>query len=188
MANLIRIARTARKRLRIDRTPIATVADGGTTVDLDNPAVKRDLNRSVGQWVVLTDIVDSGAPVAAAGGVADAGASTIAVATEAGDAIAVTVTLKDVTGVDVDAVRTVNCWLSSSATTGAVASDDTITVTATTGSLVAEVVDDLVFKGVTDANGVLVLSVAHAGNATPKYLWVEFPNGELKVSDVIDLA
>jgi hypothetical protein len=126
--------------------------------------------------------------VGAAGGVADAGESTIAVAAEAGNAIAVTLTLKDVTGTEVDAVRKVNCWLSSSATTGVVATDDTITVTATTGALLVEDTDDLIFQTVTDANGVLVLSVAHAGDASAKYLWVEFPNGECKVSAVIDLA
>lgn len=190
MANNIRIARTARKRLRINRTAIGTVAEGGTVVDLDDPAVKRDLNRSVGQWVPLTDVADSGAPIGAAGagGVADAGESTIVVAAEAGNAIAVTLTLKDVTGADIDSVRRVNCWLSSSATTGVVATDDTITTTATTGALLVEDTDDLIFQAVTDANGVLVLSVAHAGDASAKYLWVEFPNGEVKVSEVIDLA
>lgn len=189
MANLVRVARTTRARLRLDRTAISTVGEGGTLVDLDAPAIKRDMNRSVGRWVVLTDVTDSGATVGAAGGaVADATESTVAVAAEAADAIAVTITLKDVTGAAIASRRTVKAWLSSSATTGAIATDDTIAVTATTGSLVAEVVDDLVFNAITDANGVLVLSVAHAGDASAKYLWVEFPNGELKVSAVIDLA
>ncbi len=189
MATNVRVARTTRAKLRLSTTAIGTVAEGGTVVDLDDAAIKRDLNRSQGRWVILTDVADSGIPVGAAGGgVADAGESTIAVAAEAGNAIAVTITLKDVTGAAVSGVRTVNCWLSSSATTGAVATDDSITVTATTGNLGLEVVDDLVIKGLTNSSGVLVLSVAHAGDASAKYLWVEFPNGETKVSSVIDLA
>ena len=115
--------------------------------------------------------------------------STVAVAVEAGNAIAVTVTLKNAAGSAVTGTRAVRAWLSSSATTGAIASDDSITVTATTGSFLVEVTDDLIFDCVTDTTGVLVLSVAHAGDATAKYLWVD-TNGfkKPKVSAVIDLA
>lgn len=120
--------------------------------------------------------------------IASSATSTVAVATETGDAIAVTLTLKNPAGTALAAVRDVTCWLSSSASTGAVASDDSITVTATTGSLITEHTDDLLFYAVTDATGVLVLSVAHAGNSTAKYLWVSFPGQAPLVSAAIDLA
>lgn len=114
--------------------------------------------------------------------------STVAVAGESGNAIAVTVTLKDAAGVAIVGARPVRCWLSSSATTGAIASDDSITVTATTGLLIEEEVDDLKFAAITDVNGVLVLSVAHAGDSTGKYLWIDFPGQAPLVSAIIDLA
>lgn len=114
--------------------------------------------------------------------------STVAVAVEAGDAIAVTVTLNDAAAAAVNEARPVDCWLSDSATAGTIATDDTITVTASTGAIIKETTDDLYFKCVTSTDGVLVLSVAHAGNATVKYLWVQFPNGKCKVSAAIDLA
>lgn len=114
--------------------------------------------------------------------------STVSVGAEAGDAIPVTIQLKDAAGTNMARVCGVVCWLSSSATTGVIATDDGITVTATTGSLIVEVVDDLFFKAVTNASGTLVLSVAGAGDLTGKYLWVEFPNGKFKVSAVVDLA
>lgn len=118
----------------------------------------------------------------------DATQSTLAVAAEAGDAIAVTLTLKNAAGTTLTGLRGVKCWLSDHASSGAIGTDDTITVTATTGTIIAEETDDLRFDTITDANGVLVLSVAHAGNATPHYLVVQFPNGELKISAAIDLA
>lgn len=114
--------------------------------------------------------------------------STLAVAVEAGDAVAVTLTIKDSTGAAVSDARVVECWLSSSATTGALATDDGITVTATTGSLLKEHTDDLIFKAVTNTSGVLVLSVADPDSAGPHYLWVAFPNGRCKVSAAITLA
>lgn len=115
--------------------------------------------------------------------------STVSVAVEAADAIAVTVALKDAAGVAISGARPVRAWLSSSATTGAIAVDDTITVTATTGSFLLEAVDDLVFDCVTHTDGTLVLSVAHAGNSTAKYLWVMTPGFKKpKVSAAIDLA
>lgn len=115
--------------------------------------------------------------------------STVAVAAESGNAIAVTITLKDAAGAAISDARPVRAWLSSSATTGAVATDDTITVTATTGLLLTEIVDDLIFDAITHTNGVLVLSVAHAGDATAKYLWVETAGfHKPKISAVIDLA
>lgn len=122
-------------------------------------------------------------------GVASRAQSTVAVAAEAGDAIAVTVTLKDAAGAAIADARPVRAWLSSSASTGVIATDDTITVTATTGAFLTEHVDDLLFDCITDASGVLVLSVAHAGNATAKYLWVDVPGfAKPIVSAVIDLA
>jgi hypothetical protein len=115
--------------------------------------------------------------------------STIAVAAEAANAIAVTVTLLDAAGAAVTGTRFVRAWLSSSATTGAIATDDTITVTATTGSFLKEDTDDLLFQCVTSTTGVLVLSVAHAGDASAKYLWVQTAGfRKPKVSAVIDLA
>jgi hypothetical protein len=70
-----------------------------------------------------------------------------------------------------------------------VASDDTITVTATTGAFLVEVTDDLIFDCITSTSGVLVLSVAHAGDASAKYLWVDVPGFHKPiVSAVIDLA
>jgi hypothetical protein len=147
-----------------------------------------DVSAGLEEVAVLSGLTATAAELNELDDVTSLAQSTVAVAAEAGDAIAVTVTLKDAAGVAVDEARVVNCWLSSSATTGAVASDDTITVTATTGSILVEHTDDLIFKCVTSTAGVLVLSVAHAGNATAKYLWVEFPNGKCKVSAVIDLA
>lgn len=114
--------------------------------------------------------------------------STVAVGAEAADAIAVTVTLKDAAGTAVAQARPVTCWLSSSATTGAIATDDGITVTASTGSLIKEHTDDLYFFCMTDTSGVLVLSVAGSGDLTAKYLWVLFPDGKCKVSAAIDHA
>lgn len=114
--------------------------------------------------------------------------STIAVAAEAADAVAVTITLKDAANAAVDEARRVRCWLSSSATTGALATDDGITVTATTGLLLKEDTDDLIFQAMTSTAGVLVLSIADADTAGPHYLWVEFPNGKCKVSAAIALA
>lgn len=115
--------------------------------------------------------------------------STIAVAAEAANAIAVTVTLKTGAGVAVDEARAVTCWLSSSATTGAVAADDgDWAVTATTGSIIKIHTTDLMFEAITNTSGVLVLSCAGTGDLTAKYLWVKFPNGKCKVSAVIDLA
>lgn len=114
--------------------------------------------------------------------------STIAVAAEGGDSIDVTVTLKDAAGSAVNEARFVRCWLSGSATTGAIHTDDGITVTASTGSLLVEDVDDLVFQAVTSTAGVLVLNVAGAGDLNPCYLWVQMPNGKSLVSAAIDLA
>ncbi len=342
MATLVTIARTTRLRLRLDRTAIATVAEGGTSVDVEDPAIKRDMNRTVGRWVVLTDAVDDGqatslvynetggtlaagslvyfsgydeatgkrnivladadgatgirqadgvlraaldtategqvfsdyrltsqdtsggaegdpvylsataggwtrtkptgaddlvqvvghiAVVHASAGVVEinldgspekigtdqlqddavteakiAGLtatfaevnelvdvtslvnSTIAVAAEGGDSIDVTVTLKDAANAAVNEVRPVECWLSSSATTGAIYTDGGITVTASTGSILKEHTDDLIFKAVTDAAGVLVLNVAGAGDQNECFLWVAMPNGKCKVSGTINLA
>jgi len=123
------------------------------------------------------------------GGITSRAQSTVAVAAEGGDAIAVTVTLKDAAGVAVANARPVRAWLSSSATTGVIAADDTITVTATTGALLTEHVDDLLFDCISSTAGVLVLSIAHAGDATAKYLWVDSPGFHRPiVSAVIDLA
>jgi hypothetical protein len=55
MATYVTIARTTRRRVRLDRTSIATVAEGGTQVDVDDPAIKRDLMRQVGLWVAIAD-------------------------------------------------------------------------------------------------------------------------------------
>lgn len=343
MATLVTIARTTRARLRLDRTAIATVEAGGTSVDVEDPAIKRDMNRTVGRWVILTDAIDDGsatggvynetgsaiaagklvyfsgydettgvrnialadadgtAGVMAADGVTrasiDNGAegqvfndyrltgqntatlaegdpvylsttaggwtavkptgaddlvqvvghvavvhaasgvveisiggasvdkvgtdqlqddavteakvagltatfaevneladvtslvnSTIAVAAEGGDSIDVTVTLKDAANAAVNEARPVECWLSDSATTGAIYADGGITVTASTGSILKEHTDDLIFKAVTSTGGVLVLNVAGAGEQAACYLWVAMPNGKCKVSAVIDLA
>lgn len=114
--------------------------------------------------------------------------STIAVAAEGSDSIDVTVTLKDAAGAAVDEARPVECWLSDSATTGAIYTDGGITVTASTGSILKEHTDDLIFKAVTSTAGVLVLNVAGSGDQAACYLWVAFPNGKCKVSAVIDLA
>jgi len=114
--------------------------------------------------------------------------STVTVAAEAGNSIAVTVQLKDASDTNMARVCDVECHLSSSATTGAIAADDAITVTASTGSLITEHVDDLYFYCVTDSAGKLVLDVAAAGDTTAKYLWVRFPGRAYKVSAAIDLA
>lgn len=144
-----------------------------------------DIDAGAALTIDGTDITDAAGALAARTSRAE---STLAVAAEAGDAIAVTLTLKDAAGAAISGARPVKAWLSSSATTGALAVDDTITVTATTGLLVAEETDDLRFDAMTDVNGVLVLSVAHAGNSTAKYLWVDFPGEAPLVSAAIDLA
>lgn len=165
---------------------------GTVNIDKSNGGVLTidgvDVSAGLEEIATIGGLTATAAELNELGDVTSLAQSTIAVAAEAGDSIAVTVTLKDAAGAAVDEARVVNCWLSSSATTGAVAVDDTITVTASTGSFLVEHTDDLIFKCVTDATGVLVLDVAHAGNSTAKYLWVEFPNGKCKVSAAIDLA
>lgn len=114
--------------------------------------------------------------------------STIAVGAETGgDTIAVTVTLKDAAGVAVNEARFVKCWLSSSATTGAVSAAPSGGVTATTGILLKEDTAGLLFQAVTSTAGVLVLSIVEAGALTA-YLWVQMPNGQSLVSGAITFA
>lgn len=111
--------------------------------------------------------------------------STIAVGAETGgDTIAVTLTLKDAAGVAVNEARYVRCWLSSSATTGALSAAPSGGVTATTGIILKEDTAELLFQCVTSTAGVLVLSIVEAG-ALNSYLWVELPNGKSLVSGVI---
>lgn len=136
----------------------------------------------------VDDVTATAAEVSECSDITSFAQSTIAVAAEADDAIAVTVTLKDAAGTAVNEARPVKCWLSSSATTGAMHTDDGITVTATTGIILKEHTDDVFFQCMTSTSGVLVLSVAEVGDEAACYLWVQFPNGKCKVSTAIDLA
>lgn len=178
---ILQIGRTVIAPLRINKTSIATIAAGGTRVDAANPAVRRALNLTMGRWVIM-----DGAPGLS---VPSADTSTITVGTEAGDAIDVTIQLKDAFGVNIARVCSVECWLSSDATTGAVDSDTLTAVTATTGSIVAEHTDDLYFKCVTNASGQLVLHIADTDDEDPNYLWVDFPaDARVLVSGAINFA
>ena len=153
-------------------------------------AVTSDTNTNFPNGIAINsvDVSATAAELNAVAGVANRSQSTLAVAAEAGDNIDVTLTVKDADGTAVAAVHGFEVIVSSSATTGAVATDDGITLTATTGLLTKEHTDDLFGKVLTDANGVAVLRLAGAGDLTAKYLWVQFPDGQFKVSAVIDHA
>ena len=160
------------------------------TVRADNYVAHVDAGGAAGEFKVDgVAVTSTAAELNELDDVSSYAQSTVAVAVESGDAIAVTVTLKDAAGTAISGARPVRAWLSTSATTGAIATDDTIAVTATTGSFLVEITDDLIFDCVTNTSGVLVLSVAHAGDATAKYLWVDTPGFKKpRVSAVIDLA
>lgn len=115
--------------------------------------------------------------------------STVAVAAEAADNIDVTITLKDGAGVAISGARPVRVLVSSSATTGAIATDDGITVTATTGLLITHHVTDLLVDFMTSVAGVLVVRVAGVGDLTGKFLWIDTPGFPAPlVSAVVDHA
>jgi hypothetical protein len=119
---------------------------------------------------------------------ADPLTSTIAVGAEAANAIAVTITLKTPHRRAMPGARRVRVWLSGSATTGAhVATAPTGGVAATTGSIIYSPVANKELVALTNATGVLVLTLTDTGTPT-FYVWVEFPDGSTKVSGPVTFA
>lgn len=100
MANIIKVRALYRRPLRLGKTRISTTGTG-TAIDIEDPVVRRDLYRHLGNWVVMEDAADAtalaaisvpdAAASAAAGGLAGsaagglAGAATGGVASAAGD-------------------------------------------------------------------------------------------------------
>lgn len=60
MSTLITVGRLSRNRLRLGTTLIASVDDGGTVVDAEDPAIKRDLIRKFGEYQLLANAEGTG--------------------------------------------------------------------------------------------------------------------------------
>lgn len=59
MATTVTVARLKRARLRLGKTAIASIADGGTVVDLEDAAIARDMVRFQPHWVILDGDTDT---------------------------------------------------------------------------------------------------------------------------------
>lgn len=92
------------------------------------------------------------------------GAPTIAIAAEGGDAIAVSVQLKDAQGNNLAGKQRVSWYLSDAAAEGAVSADPPSGGTAvTTGRALVEHTAEVIGESLTDATGLLVLTLTEAG-------------------------
>jgi len=178
---ILQIGRISATPLRINKTSIATVAAGGTRVNVDDPAVRRDLNLTMGRWQIVSSNLDEQAP--------DASTTTITVAAEAGNAIGVTIQLKDILGINLRASRRVKAWFSdnsdgldliNTAPNGA--------VTASTGLIIDESGSKKAFSLVSNASGQIAITINESANIAAFYLVLALPNGQIKVSSAIDFA
>jgi hypothetical protein len=92
------------------------------------------------------------------------GAPTVAVAAAVGDDIAVTITCKDAQGNTLAQKQRVSWYLSDAASEGALSADAPDGGTAvTTGRALIEHTAELIGEALTDANGVLVLTLTESG-------------------------
>lgn len=69
MSTIINVRALYRRPLRLGTTRISDTGDG-TAIDLDDPVVRRDLYRHLGNWAIVED-VDASLDVPANGAIAD---------------------------------------------------------------------------------------------------------------------
>lgn len=101
--------------------------------------------------------------------------------------ISVTMQLKDARGRNLTGVRRLRCWLSDSATTGAIAAAGASANGAIGGGIGAMlniVIANKMFDLVTNATGQFRLDLTDAGAHT-MYLYAEMPTGEVAVSPAL---
>ncbi len=177
---LIKIGRSSRDALRINRVSIATVGEGGTYVNADDPAVRRDLNLTMGRWEILSSETPQIDP--------SVENSFITVGVESGNEIYVSLTMRDRVGLDLVAPRAVQAWLSDNADGSGVATTPPTTITADTGLIVDPAGTLKAFTLVSDSSGLMEMTFAHSSNIAPLYLAVVLPDGSLLVSEAIDFA
>lgn len=178
---ILKIGRISSTPLRINRIAIDTIYNGGTSIDASDPAVKRDLNLNAGRWYIMSSDTDQQTPTASA--------STISVAAEAGNAITVTIQLKDATGANLRASRAIKGWFSDSSDgVDLINTAPDGAVTAGTGLIIDETGDKKVFTIVTSASGQVTMTINESTNRAAFYLVLALPTGQIKVSSAIDFA
>lgn len=178
---ILRIGRITPNLLRINRVSIATVAQGGTRVDIDDPAVRRDLNATMGRWQIIAASLDQQIPAAET--------STFSIGAESSNVINVSLQLKDIFGVNLKARRIVRCWLSDASTgLGLIATAPNGSITATTGTVIDESGDKKALTLVSNTSGLVAFDINESTNKAPFYVAVQMPDGKLLVSGAIDFA
>lgn len=164
---------------KIDGITNGTVVVGKAVVPTTNKVVD-DLD--------ITALKLNGVVVAATDVFALSDQSTVVVAAPSGTTQTITITLKNSAGTTIAAVQSVDAYFCTDAAgatpsgTGAGTS-----VTATTGAVISAHTAKLHLALVSDANGVIVLSVDNAsgGGTYTNRLALILPNGRLKISDAL---
>lgn len=152
--------------IRVDNGGSMTVA--GVTIDESTLAVN-DLTATGDELNVLDD-----APVTI----------DIALAAGAANTMTATITVLDGAGVAIDAVHMLEWWISEAATgIGLTADTYSGDVTTTTGTEYQQIVDKKHYTGLTDVNGVLVISAVASAKPADQYIAVKHPvTGKVIVS------
>jgi hypothetical protein len=152
--------------IRVDAGGSITVA--GVTID-ENTLAMSGLTATAGELNLLDDTVATVGIVLAAG---------------AANTMTATLTVRDAAGAAIDAVHMLEWWISEAATgIGLTADTYSGDVTTTTGTEYQQIVDKKHYTGLTDANGVLVISVVASAKPADQYIVVKHPlTGKLIVS------
>ncbi|MCF8533038.1 MAG: hypothetical protein K9G48_08550 [Reyranella sp.] len=152
--------------IRVDAGGSITV--NGVTIDADTLAVN-GLEASSEELNLLDD-APADVDIELAAGAADTLTATLTVKNAAGDAI--------------EAVHMLEWWISEAATgIGLTADTYSGDVTTTTGTEYQQIVDKKHYTGLTDANGVLVISAVASAKPADQYIAVKHPlTGKVLVS------
>lgn len=123
--------------------------------------------------------------------VAVKGNTTLTIGAEAANAIAVTIQLKDDKVANLTETKGLMVWLSDHATDGTIISsapDGGVAIGSSTGKIVTSLVANKHFYIMTSATGSAILAITHAAGAKTLYVYVQLPDGSIKISGAVTFA